>query len=180
MYHACITLCHTSDWDFSNIYMIFLLSMYLNYKGLVWYGSEHPGVPFSDIRVWGVVTSGCRKPEDGGVSEHFCLLSALFLLVFCKKVSYVDEITFLQCILKCFLPCLKQYRLSVSMSGRVIQVWHRSDTWIRHVSLLLLLFINAYEAKCDRVIENLGKTIKRNRPFLVVFNILRSESTAII
>ena len=40
--------------------------------------------------------------------------------------------------------------------------------------------INAYEAKCDRVIENLGKTIKRNRPFLVVFNILRSESTAII
>lgn len=45
---------------------------------------------------------------------------------------------------------------------------------------LLLLFINAYEAKCDRVIENLGKTIKRNRPFLVVFNILRSESTAII
>ena len=55
-----------------------------------------------------------------------------------------------------------------------------SDTWIRHVSLLLLLFINAYEAKCDRVIENLGKTIKRNRPFLVVFNILRSESTAII
>jgi len=26
---------HTSDWDFSNIYMIFLLSMYLNYKGLV-------------------------------------------------------------------------------------------------------------------------------------------------
>ena len=51
---------------------------------------------------------------------------------------------------------------------------------IRHVSLLLLLFINAYEAKCDRVIENLGKTIKRNRPFLVVFNILLSESTAII
>ena len=32
-----------------------------------------------------------------------------------------------------------------------------SDTWIRHVSLLLLLFINAYEAKCDRVIENPAK-----------------------
>lgn len=85
MYHACITQCHTSDWDFSNIYMIFLLSMYLNYKGLVWYDSGHPGVPFSDIRVWRVVTSGCRKPEDGGVSEHFCLFSALFLLVFSKK-----------------------------------------------------------------------------------------------
>ena len=27
-------------------------------------------------------TPSCRKPEDGGVSEHFCLLSALFLLVF--------------------------------------------------------------------------------------------------
>lgn len=47
-------------------------------------------------------TPGCRKPEDGGVSEHFCLLSALFLLVFCKKVSYVDEITFLQMYIDMF------------------------------------------------------------------------------
>ena len=54
----------------------------------------HPGVEG--------VTSGCRKPEDGGVSEHFCLLSALFLLVFCKKVSYVDEITFLQMYIDMF------------------------------------------------------------------------------
>ena len=53
--------------------------------------------------------SGCSRPEhpdvESGnirVSEHFCLLSALFLLVFCKKVSYVDEITFLQMYIDMF------------------------------------------------------------------------------
>ena len=120
-----------------------------------------------------MATSGCRKPEDGGVANHFCLLSALFLLVFCKKVSYVDEITFLQMYIDMF-PSVFETIPAICFNVK------ESDTWIRHVSLLLLLFINAYEAKCDRVIENLGKTIKRNRPFLVVFNILRSESTAII
>ena len=154
MYHACITLCHTSDWDFSNIYMIFLLSMYLNYKGLVWYGSEHPGVPFSDIRVWGVVTSGCRKPEDGHVSEHFCLLSTLFVLVFCKKGPYVDEIT-----------CSQIHIDTLPATFRTIPVprfnWYKCDTGVIHESgmyhSLYIMLINTYKAKRDRVIENPAK-----------------------
>jgi len=43
--------------------------------------------------VWGATNPGGGAGEDGHVSEHFCLLSTLFLLVFCKKGPYVDEIT---------------------------------------------------------------------------------------
>ena len=42
----------------------------------------HPGVE--------VVTSGCRKAEDGHVTKLFCLLFVLFLLVLVKKDLYVE------------------------------------------------------------------------------------------
>ena len=130
MYHACITLCHTSDWDFSNIYMIFLLSMYLNYKGLVWYGSEHPGVPFSDIRVWGVVTSGCRKPEDGHVTKLFCLLFVLFLLVLVKKDLYVEGTISTQMYFGT-VPCVFVNNTGYPFQRQVvIQVWYRNPVCI--------------------------------------------------
>ena len=50
--------------------------------------SGHPDVQSSKIRV--------LKAGRWGDSGHFCLLSALFLLVFSKEVLYVDEIISLQ------------------------------------------------------------------------------------
>ena len=102
---SCITpvyLCITSYSCFVKHTVFFLLSKYLDYNRLVCNLPKHPGVGAMNIRMSRAATSGCMKPEDGRVPVHFRLLFTFFLLVFCKKVSYVDEITFLQMYIDMF------------------------------------------------------------------------------
>ena len=105
-------------------------------------------------RMFEASTSGCRMPEDGHVSEHICLLSTLFLLVFCKKGPYVDEIT-----------CSQIHIDMLPATFRTIPIlrfnWYKCDTGVIHESgmyhSLYIMLINTYKAKRDRVIENPAK-----------------------
>ena len=155
-------LCHTSITPylcFGDIYSLLLYYKYLNYKVLVWNASVHPGVAVPDIRMYRVARSGCWKPEDGGDSGHFCLLSALFLLVFSKEVLYVDEIISLQIHIGTFHFAFGTIPATRFNVGR----WYRCDRGVIHESGIYhtsyVMFFNTYKAKCDRVIEDSGKTI---------------------